>query len=213
MIARETATFIPDNLVAGCPDDIITGSITLSSGQNLVRGAVLGKTAVSGTIVGAAVAGNTGNGTIGSLSVRGSAKQGIYHITCIEDITNGGHFSVQDPDGENIGTATVAKVYTGGIRFTIADGSTDFAVGDAFTATVSALAVEYQLSVANATTGIQYPDAILVEDTDATDADTQTVAYIAGSFNENALTLGAGHTADSVKEGLRSKSIYLVATG
>jgi len=211
--SRTQSEFIPDNLVAGCPDHAITDSITLAEGQNLTRGTVLGRTVVSGTITGAAVAGNTGNGTIGSLSVQGSAKKGVYRITCIEDATNGGRFTVEDPEGKTLGVATVAKVHASGIRFTIADGSTDFAVGDSFTATVTNLAVKHKKSLNSATDGSQFPDCILAEDTDATDDDVQTIAYVAGSFNPNQLVLGAGHTIENIKDGLRDKNIYLVAVG
>lgn len=44
---------------------------------------------------------------------------------------------MEDPDGVTIGTATVAVLYDGPINFTIADGATDFAAGDAFVITVA----------------------------------------------------------------------------
>jgi len=206
-------TFVPDRLIAGCPDDIITEQITLKSGQNLVRGAVLGKTVTDGTIAGAAVAGNTGNGTIGSLTIGGAAKQGVYRLICIEPGTNSGKFTVEDPAGIVIGVATVAVAFSAAIGFTIADGATDFVSGDSFTVTVSDITEKLALSAATATDGTQHPDCVLVEDTDASDGDVLTIAYIAGSFNDRAITLGAGHTVDSVKEQLRAKNIYLIQTG
>ncbi len=68
------------------------------------------------------------------------------------------------------------------------------------------------LSAAAAEDGSQVPYAILAEDTDATEGDVVTAAYLAGEFNEAALTYGAGHTAASVKEGLRGKGIFLKQT-
>ena len=36
-----------------------------------------------------------------------------------------------------------------------------------------------------------------------------TAAYLAGEFNENAVTLGPGHSIESIKDGLRDLNIYL----
>lgn len=50
---------------------------------------------------------------------------------------NGGVFSVTDPDGVTLATASVGVAYTGAhVRFTIADGATDFVIGDGFDLTV-----------------------------------------------------------------------------
>jgi hypothetical protein len=68
---------------------------------------------------------------------------------------------------------------------------------------------KYTLSASAASDGSEVPDAILAEDADATDADVQAVAYFAGEFNEDALTLGAGHTVAGIRAGLRDKNIYL----
>jgi hypothetical protein len=61
--------------------------------------------------------------------------------------------------------------------------------------------------------GSQTPFGICAVDADATgdspDVDSQVLIYVAGSFGERALTLGAGHTIDSIREGLRSKGIIL----
>jgi len=69
---------------------------------------------------------------------------------------------------------------------------------------------KYVLSAAAAGDGSEVPDAVLAEDCDATAGDRQTVAYTRGDFNEAALTLGAGHTADAIREGLRDKGLHLI---
>lgn len=90
-----------------------------------------------GTATPAAVAGNTGTGTIGTVTV-GAAKSGVYRATCIEPATDLGKFVVEDPDGVNVGVATVGTQFVGGgLTFTISD-ATDFVSGDAFTITVAA---------------------------------------------------------------------------
>lgn len=68
---------------------------------------------------------------------------------------------------------------------------------------------KFILSESDATDGSETPDAILAEDVDASAEDKQAVVYFSGEFNENALTLGTGHTLESVRAGLRSKSIFL----
>lgn len=65
------------------------------------------------------------------------------------------------------------------------------------------------LSLAAATDGSEVPTCILGEDVDATSAAVNAFAYVAGDFNENQMTFGTGHTADSVRDGLRERSIYL----
>lgn len=67
---------------------------------------------------------------------------------------------------------------------------------------------KYNLSLSAAADGSQTPDLILAEDTDASAADKDTVAYEAGVFNVNGLTIGTAHTAASIQEGLRAKGIH-----
>lgn len=68
---------------------------------------------------------------------------------------------------------------------------------------------KFILSESDATDGSETPDAILAEDVDASAEDKQAIVYFSGEFNENALTLGTGHTVESIRAGLRSKSIFL----
>lgn len=68
---------------------------------------------------------------------------------------------------------------------------------------------KYVHSLAASSDGSEVPRAILAEATDATSADKTTVAYLTGEFNATAITFGTGHTASSVKDGLRDKGIFL----
>jgi hypothetical protein len=110
-------TYTPDALIACDSGDLISRSITLVSGQNLARGAVIGKITASG---------------------------------------------------------------------------------------------KYMLSLSAAADGSQTPDLILAEAANATAGDVPAIAYAAGQFLESHLTIGAGHTADSIREGLRVKGIHLI---
>lgn len=69
---------------------------------------------------------------------------------------------------------------------------------------------KYNLSLSTAADGSETPDLILAEDADASGGDVVAVAYSRGDFDENAVTFGAAHTADSVRETLRGKGIVLV---
>ena len=68
---------------------------------------------------------------------------------------------------------------------------------------------KFSLSAAGASDGSETPDAILAEDVDASAEDKQAVVYFSGEFNETVLTLGNGHTLESIRAGLRSKSLFL----
>jgi len=149
-------------------------TVTVLSGQNLKAGHVLGKVAV-GTATGAAVSGNTGNGVIGTVSAGSTAKAGVYTAACIEPAANGGTFTVEDPDGVNVGTAVVGTPFAGPVNFTIADGATDFVAGDRFTITVAAGSGKYKEYNPANTDGSQTAVAILYAAVDATAADTEGV--------------------------------------
>lgn len=67
----------------------------------------------------------------------------------------------------------------------------------------------YKLAAVAAVDGSAIPRVILAEDCDASAGDKTTVAYFAGTFNENQLHFGAGHDAYSVREYLRDLGIFL----
>jgi hypothetical protein len=198
-------------------DELIAGStelhhqkVTLLSGQNQVRGALLGRKITAATVEGAAGAGNTGgSGAIGTLSAGTGAQVGVYRAICIEPAANAGTFAVYDPNGVFIGHATVAVAFTGEVNFTIAD-ATDFVAGDFFTITVSAPTYKYLLSLAAAVDGSQVPVAILAGDCDASLADAEALVYTTGDFNDAVVTFGTGYTAATVREALALRGIHLI---
>lgn len=90
---------------------------------------------------GIADGGNTGNGTCGSVSAGTIPKVGTYTVECTAEATDSGTFSVTDPDGNDLGDATVGSAFTSDqINLTLADGTTDFKVGDKFTIAVTGAA-------------------------------------------------------------------------
>ena len=71
---------------------------------------------------------------------------------------------------------------------------------------------KHTLSASAAGDGSQTPDAILAVDADPSGGDVQALVFLSGEFNENALSFGTGHTADSVRQALRQRSIFLAET-
>lgn len=153
---------------------------TVLSGQVLRAGHVVGKVTL-GAATPAAVAGNTGNGTIGAVTVGLGAKVGVYRATCIEPATNAGKFVIEDPTGITVGVATVAVAFAGGgLGFTIADGATDFASGDAFTITVAAGSGKVKEWNPANTDGSAVACAVLYDRVDATGSDKPGVILARG---------------------------------
>jgi len=68
------------------------------------------------------------------------------------------------------------------------------------------------LSLSAAVDGSEVPFGILAEDADASAGDVECVLYVKGHFNEDSITYGTAHTADSVREGLRDIGIHTEST-
>jgi hypothetical protein len=165
-------------------------------------GAVLGKFIASPT--GTATAGtNTGNGVMGAVTVTSNKnlKIGNYTLRIIKAATNAGDFVVLDPLGDVVGYGSVAAAFNqGGLAFTLADGATDFVVGDTFTIAVAGT-VKYKLTEATATDGTEVAAAVFIGDINgnsgdlaiAATTDTKVVALTRGPVivAKELLTYGA----------------------
>lgn len=117
-----------------------------------------------------------GNGvlTLASPAVSAKARDGRYTVTCFEAASDGGKFNVEDPSGRNIGVASVGVAFNKDVKFTIADGATDFTVGATFT-----LEVQVELE----------DEAYVPHNPAATDG--SEVAY---GYSPYAVVTGAGET-------------------
>lgn len=114
-------------------------NVTIAESQTIKAGAVIALLAQAGGVtatVTASPGGGKGALTLADPAVNSKVKNGVYRIVCFEEAENAGKFRVEDPNGVEIGTATVAVAFNKEIKFTIADGGTDFAVGDAFEVSV-----------------------------------------------------------------------------
>jgi hypothetical protein len=116
----------------------------LKSGENLKRGAVLGKCKftipTTGTLAG------TGNGTMTIVKGGPKTKRGTYTATAASLTATAVSFNVTNPDGKylgqctvGLGTADTAMFSSEEISFLITNSSTDFDGTSVFTVAVAAL--------------------------------------------------------------------------
>ena len=121
-------------------------NVTVAASQNIQPNALLGKKAVAAKVTVSSTYTGTGNGalTLANPAVSSKVKDGVYSAVCVTAAANSGTFRVEDPNGKTIGNATVGTLFDKELKFTIADGATDFAVGDTFLITVAADAEDYQ---------------------------------------------------------------------
>lgn len=171
----------------------------LITGQNLGAGTVLGQISVGGATSAAKSGGNTGNGTLTmdvTNPVRTGAQVGVYSVRFQIAATNNGTFVVEDPNGNVIQTVIMAGgagAVDDDLKFAIADGATDFIVGDGFDITVAAGSGKYTILAVAGQDGSQYAAGILLADTNATSADVACcVVTRACEVNSNELVWPAG---------------------
>jgi hypothetical protein len=115
-------------------------AVTVVSGTVAsVQGQLMGKITLAGATE--THVGNTGNGAMTldvTTPVLANAQVGVYTVKCTVATTNSGTFRVFDPAGRVLGDVVVAATFSDQIKFVIADGATDFIVGDTFLVTVAA---------------------------------------------------------------------------
>lgn len=171
---------------------------TFSGAVKHLPGEVLAKKA-AGTAAATAKAGNTGNGTFtldATTPVLPNAKAGIYVVRCTAAATNSGTFRVFDPSGDVVGDIVVGQTFSDQIKFVIADGATDFIVGDEFDVDVSVLSTTYVPLNPTATDGTQIAAGLSFGTYDATAADVPGLAVVRDAeVNGGELIWPAGITA------------------
>jgi len=149
-----------------------------ASAAALKAGTVLGKIAASSATSAAKSGGNTGNGSMGSITVGTGAQAGVYKLRITKAAANAGDFQLIDPQGDVVGVGTVAVAFNnGGLAFTLADGATDFAVGDGFDITVTGSGKYVAYSNA-ATNGSEVASAILKDNVVDSTSDQKVVVVV-----------------------------------
>lgn len=132
---------------------------------SIAVGSVLGSyidtpVGTAGAIVG------TGNGVMGAITLTSNKNMvlGTYSLKIVKAVANAGDFVLRDPNGKVIGNGQVATAFNqGGFAFTLADGATDFIVGDSIPIVVTGT-VKYKLVQDTATDGTENPSVVVVGD-------------------------------------------------
>ena len=169
---------------------------------------------LAGTIVGilttsasssAAKSGNTGNATMGTITVTAPADVGVYSV----EFTTATTFDVYHPNGSLIGSGATGAAFTkGGLSFTITAGGTPMVKGDGFNITVTKVIGNYVPLALGTSDGSQTVKGILFEDVPKGVADhTRTFSvrdcevvreqliYPAGATDGNKATIDAALVA------------------
>ena len=143
MNAYAESTYLGDVLKSEAPNLYSREAVTVLAGDGEDRmlkvGAVIARRTRS-TVTVTAGDGNTGDGeaTPADPPLGALAEVGIYRLACITAGADGGTFQVLSPKGYRLPDLTVSTAYAGGhLNLTVADGATDFAVGDTFAIEVS----------------------------------------------------------------------------
>ena len=171
MPVQTESNYLGDVLKYEAPNLFSREEVTLTAG-NLALGAVVGRHAPAVTVTPGT---NTGNGVMGAVTLGVAALPGNYVVTCKTKVSNAGVFTVVDPRGRPLSDLTVAVAYAGDhINCTLADGSTDFEVGDKFTIAVSVASEIGEFNPA-ASDGLQFAAGVLAQASDASAAAKKTV--------------------------------------
>lgn len=180
-----------------------TGTYTVDTSQT-ASSTTITATSASATAGGS----NTGNGAMGAITVDNNAIAGDYVLTVIKAATNAGDFQVVDPNGKVVGLGTVAAAFSaGGLSFTLADGATDFAVGDTFTITVEAGSGNYAMHDPSGSDGRESAAALLFDAVDATTANADGVSISRDAeVNGDELTWITGISAGNKAAGITALS-------
>jgi len=149
--------------------------VTVKSGQDLEMGAVIGKITRVTPATGTADAGNTGAGTVSSVTATGKTKIGTYKITALSAT----EFDLQDPDGVVLIAGGALGAYTHEqLNFTIADGTPSIAAGDIWTGAVNAGSGYVQELDLDGVDGSGDAYGFLTAACDATGGNTKAVAIV-----------------------------------
>jgi hypothetical protein len=140
MTAMSQGNTLADILKWEQSDNYSREAVVIAGGQDLALGAVVGKITKSCPTTGTAAAGNSGGGTVASVTAGLKAKLGQYQIKCLTYVASplAATFEVTDPDGLRLPDATLAAYVSDAINFDIADGSPVIAVGDIWTIDIAA---------------------------------------------------------------------------
>jgi hypothetical protein len=149
--------------------------------------------------------------TPASPAVNSMVQDGNYRLTCITVAANAGTFLVEDPSGKSLGEAQVGVLFNKEIKFTIADGSTDFVLGDQFLFQVAANADDFQYVAFNpaGTDGSQNPVGYSPYPVVTDGVNTKKISVLNASceLNGNCIAWPAGITAAQKQDAIQALGV------
>jgi len=154
--------------------------VTVATGETLYQGEVIGKKTKAIATTGTADGGNSGGGTVTTVTQGLKSKLGTYTIEAMTIVVSPLEqvFQVRDPDGNLLPDALAVGAYTSDqINFTIVEGSPVIAEGDKWTIAISAGNGQVTAISLSAVDGTSEAYGILTEDCTATAA-TEAVAIV-----------------------------------
>lgn len=179
MTVKTEPNTLGDGIKWEAENDYSREKVTVLTGENLALLEVIGKILAAVPTTGTAGGGNTGNGTCGSVVGGPSTIPETFTLTCIAAATNSGTFSVVGSKSGRLADAVVAVAYTSEfIDFTIADGTTDFAVDDTFTIAITAGSGKVVALDPDAVDGSNHAAGIMAGAVDASAADKVGAAIV-----------------------------------
>lgn len=120
-------------MVSQAPGKQSFDQVTLTGATKILPGTVLGAKSVGASATSSALGTNTGNGTMGAVTLISTATQiGTYDVA----FTAATAFTVTAPDGTTATGSTGVGFSALGLAFTITAGGTAMVAGDGFTITV-----------------------------------------------------------------------------
>lgn len=206
-MGTQLGSFTPDKLISDVRVKPVPKKVTVLSGQNLVRGTVIGLVALGA--LSETHAGNTGTGAMSGLTAGKRTVPGVYKAVLDKVVANAGDFTVYAPDGSVVGIAHVGVAFVNDhLNFTIAD-ATDFILGDTFLVTVAAGSGKAVIVNSANVNGSAKPEGVMLEDVDASSGDLDGICAMTGQYNEDALVFGGSDTKETHRAALRDMGIFL----
>ena len=193
-----------------------TDTFATAAAKTYPAGTILARKQVDDAVVVAADGGNTGDGTVTLATVSAGdiiPLVGAYNLECIEAVTNGGVFKLEDPNGALVATELVMTAGAGaatefnvaGLTFTITDATTDFIVGDKFSLTVAANG-KLVVFATDGAGGAQYAKTLLPTDlVSASATDYSVRVLIEGEVRKDKLIIDADGDDSNVDMSVRDQ--------
>jgi phage protein U len=160
----------------------------------LLPGSLLGRIS-TGAASAAAQVGNTGNATVGAITVASAAVVGVYVVEFLTATT----FSVALPGGALLANGATGVAYSqGGLSFTITAGGTPMVAGDGFNITVTKAPGDFARHNLGASDGSETVAGILYEEVAPQTTALRAITRRDCEVNGAHLIYSAGATAGQI---------------